>query len=465
MTVRRTPKIWLNVTTSSRWRRPAVGVVRLEVMLAEELPKLLPADRFGLCVWEGDRFVPWLATDCPPPTARPASPGRGEELIYAALPLREAVVAIIQGSLSLLPRPLRPPVSRGLRRVRTFMEGMLAAARRFRSPPHIALPRQATNDERCEIGCLGRGDVLISAGLDWDPTYSRAFGTLRYRHGVSLLTCCYDLIPLLFPQYVVSDVAAKFAGYFIDLAEASATILCISCRSEQDLRAFLERTGARPVPTRVIPLGDNVPGSLGEVSREIEELAGERFILFVSTIERRKNHEVLYRAYHLLCRNGSAASLPQLVFVGMPGWGVTDLLKDIELDPLTQGRIRFLDRASDRELALLYGKALFCVYPSLYEGWGLPVGEALAMGKPVLASACGSLPEVGGDLVRYLDPWNAREWADAIHEWSTNDRLLADVAANIRAHYTPRTWTKSAEAVIAVIDDIVASSDDTCPPA
>ena len=70
----------------------------------------------------------------------------------------------------------------------------------------------------------------------------------------------------------------------------------------------------------------------------------------------------------------------------MPGWGVGDLLKDIELDPLTKGMIVQLNHVNDAELLRLYESSMFCVFPSLYEGWGLPVGEALSLGKAVLCS-------------------------------------------------------------------------------
>lgn len=461
-----THKVWLNVTTSAHWKRPAVGVVRLESMLAAELPKAFPDERFGLCIWQEDRFVACQGqpkgrqlSDAPLPAAPPA------ELIYPVLPPLEAVVAMVQGCLSLLPRVARPMASRILRRARTWTETALQQARRFRASRQAYVPDEAADDEDCQPGCLNPGDVLISVGLDWDRNFYRAFATLRNKHQVRIVTCCYDVIPLLFPQYVLANAAQRFGGYFIDLAESSEAILCISRRSEQDLLAFLDQTGSRPVRTHVIPLGDNVPGRSGDISAAVIDISLERFILYVSTIERRKNHDILYKAYHLLCRDCNTDQLPQLVLVGMPGWGVADLLKDIELDPIVRGRIRFLHHVTDAELSLLYEKAMFCVYPSLYEGWGLPVGEALAMGKPLLASGCGSLPEVGGDLVRYLDPWNAGEWAAAIREWSTDDALRNRLAESIRRHYVPRSWAATAESVRRLIDDILVDQGGDLQPA
>jgi hypothetical protein len=78
----------------------------------------------------------------------------------------------------------------------------------------------------------------------------------------------------------------------------------------------------------------------------------------------------------------------------------------------------------------------------------------------VLAAACGSFPEVGGELVYYLDPWNARAWADAIWDWSADDEMLAKVADNIRSNYSPRTWAATADSVKQLIDEILTVHDD-----
>ena len=206
-----------------------------------------------------------------------------------------------------------------------------------------------------------------------------------------------------------------------------------------------------------MPLGDTLQSCKVDVSKEIVALKGQRFLLFVSTIERRKNHEVLYRAYHILCEKGHKESLPKLVFVGMPGWGVGDLLKDIELDPLTQGLIVQLNHVSDDDLNWLYKHAFFCVYPSLYEGWGLPVAEALVHGKAVVSSDKGSLPEVGGNLVKYLSPWDAYAWADVILEMCEHPERVAAMESKVKQGYKKRTWKQTAEVVSAFVESVVAN--------
>jgi glycosyltransferase involved in cell wall biosynthesis len=95
----------------------------------------------------------------------------------------------------------------------------------------------------------------------------------------------------------------------------------------------------------------------------------------------------------------------------------------------------------------LYEHALFCVFPSLYEGWGLPVAEALALGKPVICSDRGPLPEVGGNLVEYIDPWDLPGWVDAIERlWLDEDRRQS-MAERIVREYVRDDWSVAAHSL------------------
>ena len=372
-------------------------------------------------------------------------------------------MALAQGLLSLMPGKLQPYVNRLLHALRPPVFRLLNSERTRRllrklsgkTQPGTPLQPAQTPPLSGETdpGMLfARGDVLISVGLDWDYPYYKQFYALRKHRGMKVVTCCYDLIPVLYPQYCVNDVAGIFTSYFLEVADGSDLVLCISKQSEKDLNELLERTGGARPPTHVFPLGDNIPvvGN-DEISPAVKEICREKFILFVSTIERRKNHEVLYRAYHLLCAGGKRPLLPKLVFVGMPGWGVSELMKDIELDPLTRDLIVRMSHVSDAELRSLYESASFCVFPSLYEGWGLPVGEALSLGKAVLASDRGSLPEVGGDLVRYIDPWSPHAWAEEIYRIATDDAWRREWEQKAKKGYCPRTWAKAADTVYSAI--------------
>lgn len=474
------PVIWMNVTTSARWSRPPVGIVRVERAVEAELARLY-GKRFQRCVWSGDRFVACEgirkeANDGnDPPATISSAKKRSLPWMFPVLTRREGLHALGQAVLSLAPTPIRPFVNRMLYRFRWRFGSLMNHSTFFRLRQHFA--RQEGREKFSAIAAkqggafyevtqssqiFERGDVLVSIGLDWDSPYYKQFYALRRDLGVRVVTCCYDLIPVLFPQYCVGDVAALFTSYFLDLADGSDLVLCISKQSQSDFRALMHRTGGALPRTHVFPLGDNVmAGAAAEaVSDSVKALCGAQYLLFVSTIERRKNHEVLYRAYHILASQGKGARLPKLVFVGMQGWGVGDLMKDIELDPLTQGLIVHLNHVNDSELKVLYQHALGCLFPSLYEGWGLPVGEALAMGKVVLCSDRGSLPEVGGDLVQYIDPWQPGAWADAIWRLVTDGAWRIQTELRIQGLYVPRTWHAAGTSISAAID---AMLEPPCP--
>jgi glycosyltransferase involved in cell wall biosynthesis len=131
----------------------------------------------------------------------------------------------------------------------------------------------------------------------------------------------------------------------------------------------------------------------------------------------------------------------------MHGWGVENLMKDIELDPRTKGHITILNEINDSDLIALYKNALFTVYPSLYEGWGLPVAESLAYGKYCLASYASSIPEVGNDLIEYLDPYDVACWARRLDELSQNDEFIQEKEKLIKISYSPVSWTDTGAAV------------------
>jgi glycosyltransferase involved in cell wall biosynthesis len=356
--------------------------------------------------------------------------------------------------LSKLPRGIGESIFRFLSLRREVAEAGINGLREFRRafgalrrPVGRTAPLLANLTPDMANAPFSNGDVYISLGLDWDQKNLVYIAEQKELLGFKAIFCCYDVIPVKYPHLCVGDVAARFAHYFADLAWCADEFVSISECSKRDLLVLLNELGT-PVPeTTVIKLGSHLPASNdSDVSHHTKEAVGDRFILFVSTIERRKNHETLYRAYTRLVDKG-VENLPKLVFVGMPGWGVNDFLADLRFDGRVKNRVEMLTNVSDADLTWLYKNALLTVFPSLYEGWGLAVAESLSAGKFCLASNVASIPEAGGDLVEYLDPWDVAKWAERLEWYFNNPKALAEAEKRIGKEYNAPRWENTATTV------------------
>jgi glycosyltransferase involved in cell wall biosynthesis len=170
----------------------------------------------------------------------------------------------------------------------------------------------------------------------------------------------------------------------------------------------------------VIPLAgrtDARPATADQVARTLERLGlvRNRYILALGTIEPRKNHVRLIRAFESLAKRRAIADDIQLALAGGLGWGHRAVTTAIEDSP-TKDRIKLLGYVSEIDLPSLLTGAAVVPYVSLYEGFGLPVLEAMACGAPVVTSSVSSMPEVAGEAAVLVDPYDIEAIADAIHQ-------------------------------------------------
>ena len=454
---------WFDVTTILGWRRPAVGIIRTEAEAASYGLELAAAgEDIRFCFYDRSSGYHAIASEEVAATLNRISGAHIAPSVIASsnnpsqkLSIEARLKEFAIKFLNRLPSKVSGRIYQFFQRRRVaIVEGVIAlrylrsATRAFLKPVaggHVFTP--SGKSETVAGHPFSKGDRYISVGLDWENKNLVELYSLKKRAGIEVVLCCYDVIPVTLPHLCVGDVAARFANYFSDVAWCADKILCISECTQRDLLALLSELGA-PIPeTTVVKLGCQVSHTLdADISAEVKAVLEGKFILFVSTIERRKNHEVLYRAYTRLVDKG-VKDLPKLVFVGMPGWGVNDFLTDIGLDPRTKEYIRVLNNVSDSDLMRLYQGCTMTAFPSLYEGWGLPVAESLAAGKYCLASSAASVPEVGGDLLDYLDPWNISEWVDALEKYLFVPGELELKEAAIKQRYTPISWKETASKI------------------
>jgi len=174
----------------------------------------------------------------------------------------------------------------------------------------------------------------------------------------------------------------------------------------------------------------------------------EPFLLSVGTIEVRKNHLLLYQTYKLAAAEG--IDLPRLVIAGRRGWLTHDLLHAFRHDPQVRTKISLLHEVSDAQLAWLYGNCLFTLYPSIYEGWGLPIAESLNHGRVCLCSSTSSMPEIAGDLLEYFSPFDPRSCLNLIRKYLAPE-VRAAKETEIELRYSRVPWERTYRDVRAAL--------------
>jgi glycosyltransferase involved in cell wall biosynthesis len=417
------PVIWFDVTPTMRWQRPPSGTIRTQVELGRQLLDNLGEAR--LCIFRSGVFVPVPRQTFEAHVRELERPESGTPEDANAAPSER------------LHRLYAWAIRQGPGTVRPLLRFLVRVAARLHIPIDNATvgKRGTSGPVECR---MAQGDTYISFGGDWVPEDKIGRIAALRKNGVHTILCCYDLIPVLFPHLSYEQTVARFPAFLSSLAEAADTIMCISDSTRNDLDHYLSGSGAMRPRLLTLRLGAD-SRSFVSTAGNVQSRITRDYILYVSTLERRKNHDTLYKAYVTI--HAKLGKQPPLcVLVGAKGWGVDDFLADVELDPLVQGDFLILNNVSDGELRWLYEHCLFTVFPSLYEGWGLPVVESLQSGKFVLASNTSSMPEAGGPFAEYLEPWDVGKWAEQIMRYSEDRDALSRREDIIHAEFKPAAW-------------------------
>jgi len=341
-------------------------------------------------------------------------PGRVTGVERYATELICAVAERAAGEIVLFTRPDVPEPVRGL------------AVERHRAPLVARLPV----DQLWLPYAAGRAAVELLHLLAFPAPVAWRGPTVQTVH---------DATPWLFPETVSTGMRLYHRPLFPRALRRAAAVLAPSRAACADLVA----TGLVPEGRiRVIPEG--VPRCFAGATRATP--AGVPYVLFVGTIEPRKNLEVLLAAFRLVL--GGRDRL-ELVLAGRSGWGAMPEPRDLG------GRVRRVGHVADDELVRLYEGASCLVLPSLYEGFGLPLLEAMATGTPAVASDIPALRELGGDSVRYTDPRDPAALARAIEACLADVESTRILAARARLRAGEYRWDRCADATLAVYREVL----------
>ncbi len=260
----------------------------------------------------------------------------------------------------------------------------------------------------------------------------------------------HDVIPLVLPWAFPLRHRLVVATAFARIRKQAERVIVPSTAAAEDVVHFLrvERERISIIPMgcepRFQPIGEPVQAAALRRRYNLPE----RYILFVGTLEPRKNVQTLLRAFAQLIAETPQDDLT-LVIAGGKGWGGEDYMSTVDALKL-HAHVHFAGFVDDEHLPELYRGALLFVYPSLYEGFGLPVLEAMACGTPVITSNRASLPEVAGDAALLVDPTRPEALAAAMASILSDSELRQALRAKGLARAQTFTWDAVAQQTIAV---------------
>jgi glycosyltransferase involved in cell wall biosynthesis len=245
------------------------------------------------------------------------------------------------------------------------------------------------------------GDIIYVAGSGWIPR--RRHTSLRRisAKDVKLVWMCFDLVPVNRPakQGLRHAPGYRFRNWLELAIRDKGKFICISDHVRDSLAVYAQKMG-ETVNAVSVPLAHEFRSVEGPVSQKAGKLIGQDYVLYVSSLGLRKNHMALLKSWQRLgAVHGQ--KLPKLVLAGSR-WKETDIFPFLEQTQWLGGKVEHVSGLADCDIAALYSHCRFTVYASMNEGWGLPVGESLWMGKPCVCADNSSLPEVGRNWVTYF---------------------------------------------------------------
>lgn len=299
-----------------------------------------------------------------------------------------------------------------------------------------------TQKEIIDLTTLNHNSTAVFFDIDsaWNAPYKREtlYPKLK-QNGFLICNFIHDLIPVYFPQ-LVNDLTCKNYTIFIqEVYKYSDMVLFNSTSSHNDFITYKKKSNiSRYISTCVVGLGSNFTKfDFIEPDLKVFEILNKKYILFVGTLEPRKNQTELLDAFDEI---SSQYKDLHLVFIGKKGWKIDTLIHRLNTHPLKNTRVHWLNNIDDNTLSHFYKNAFLVTYLSKYEGYGLPIAESLSYNNITITSKNSSMYEVGRDLADYIEYNSKSELKDIISLYYTNKPLYDAKKEYIKEHLSTISW-------------------------
>ena len=268
-----------------------------------------------------------------------------------------------------------------------------------------------------------------------------------------LVVTIFDLTPMKFKGFFTEKAANYFTIYFKEIIPKAAVVIAISQCTKNDILEYFDIAEER---VEVIPLAADANYKQVQDKIAVDKVKARYkinrdYILFVGTLEPRKNITNIIRAYNMLPHHLKYNHL--LVICGKKGWYYEEIFRTVEELNL-EDNVIFTGYVPDKDVPLLMNGAKVFVYPSFYEGFGLPPLEAMACGTPVISSNVSSIPEVVGNAGILVNPNNVEELSDAIVRVVSNEELRAQLSEKGLRQANKFSWRATVEKTVEVYNRV-----------
>lgn len=310
--------------------------------------------------------------------------------------------------------------------------------------------------------------VLFNLGTSWWlPNYFIHIRQAKLKSSIYYVPLIHDVIPAETPQYCAHDLVHEFIDWLMGVIQHADAYMAVSNSTKSDFLKLAEKFDVRYPEDRVRVMhlaAEKQPthplASAEKIMRsEISALSSRPFVLFVSTVESRKNQIAALQVWASLYRKHGEKSIPRLVIVGKRGFESQYFVEKLKTLIIPESIITYIESVSDYELDFLYRNCIFTIYPSFYEGWGLPITESLGYGKVAVTADNSSLPEAGQGLTELFKTGSNADFEQKVYRLISDPNYRKIRERNIQKKFVARGWETIAGEMLQYATTLITKMD------